>query len=1206
MASTFHHGSVKLFSIWLSISFLALEVCSGQGGKAYQAKVVEQAAIEPNAIPGCSVLWKQEQAIQKYVHQHPEVLSAIRIARRTAWNFQVDDRKAWWATNLVTNTEYQVPSTCRAVGTHAYYFVEDSLWNTGRVTQAQVDSVAAAFDLRTPASPIKGIYETDVETFGNPPDVDNDPKIIILILNINDGFTGTGNYVAGYFYSLNEFPEGTFFGHHSNDAEIYYVDANPTNLATSSGLGIAMETTAHEFQHMIHWNYDRNEITFMNEGCSMVAEVVCGFPVSFQSSYTSNTDVYLLQWNSGNEIPDYARAQRWVLYLWNQFPNGYLRLLVQNTGTGIAGINNALAQYSPTTSRRFDDIFKDWLVANELNDASVDPRYAYTYSGALAKPAGTKYLNPNTGTVSGSVIHLGADYIAFSNGSNLSITFTSGSPAIQVQAIETGPGGKRVINVPVSTLFSEPAFGTSYTNVTFLVLNSSQTADASYSYQATGTTSSTSAELKYDYTEPTGYLPNAAGDTVCVWFDGVPGAKLDSIRVALRRAGSMIGGVWTYTGNVRPSPLGTPLAVPMTATATSTPSVPYPVPWPNWATVDLRPYNLSADQAFAVAFRCEGTSSSSPRVMVTEVPTPETITSYTYSTASTSGPNWYVLTPNTVGDTVYIYLIRAYVHAGATSSGPTVATIAASEVTQTSATLNGTVNPNGVATSAWFEWGTSSTLATFSSTSQQSIGLGTGVSEVRVSLTGLSPSTAYYYRVVAQSSSGTVRSSITSFTTLPAYPSAISLSATIGFPSAAKASDYKPSDYKIIGLPGAGNISVTSLLSGAQNRDWQVFWDNGGSSDYLVPFDGSSEFQFSVGRAFWVVKRDSWQISGDVPSPPLNAASEAEIPIHSGWNLITDPFWSAIPWSSIQSVNNTSESIYTYSAGFTTSSSLDPYVGYYFFSDPTNPQSILRIPYASLFSGSSISNNAANLSWSVDVTLISGDVVDRGVSFGVSSNVAAGRNALANHKPRALPTVPIIEFYRPSWDPDYPFFGTDIRRESQGPETWEFDVQSPKMTPSRLVFSGVQRIPARFGVYLIDQCSSKYTDLRKDTVYSFTAVTEVTKFKVVVGLEGAIRDTLDSVQTKQFVLENNFPNPFNPTTVIFVDIPFETKVELRIYDILGREVTTLYDGLIEPGRHWFTWDGKADSGYRVSSGVYLCRLSTITGVSQVRKLVLTK
>jgi hypothetical protein len=451
-----------------------------------------------------------------------------------------------------------------------------------------------------------------------------------------------------------------------------------------------------------------------------------------------------------------------------------------------------------------------------------------------------------------------------------------------------------------------------------------------------------------------------------------------------------------------------------------------------------------------------------------------------------------------------------------------------------------------------------------------------------------------------------VRGSISSFTTLPAYPSILSLSATIGFPSAAKASDYKASDYKIVGLPGAGNISVNSLLSGTQNRDWQVFWDNGGSSNYLVPFDGSSEFRYSAGRAFWVVKKGSWEISGNVPSAPLNSFSEVEIPLHSGWNLITNPFSSSIPWSSIQSANNTSESIYAYSAGFNTFSSMDPYIGYYFFNDPTNPLSILRIPYGSLFSGSSVPNTGADVSWRVDITLISGQVVDRGVSFGVSSNVTTGRNPLTFHKPRALPTTPSVEFYRPSWDIDYPSFVTDIRRDSEGPETWGIDVQSPRMIPSRLVFSGVQRIPARFGVYLIDQSSLKYTNLREDSVYSFTAVTELTKLKVVVGLESAIRDTLDSVQPKDFALENNFPNPFNPTTVIFVDIPFETKVKLTIYDILGREVTTLHDGLIEPGRHWFTWDGKAESGYKVSSGVYLCRLSTITGASQVRKLILAK
>jgi hypothetical protein len=657
MVNTFHRGSVKLFSIWVAIGFFSLEVCNGQGGKVYQAKVAEQAATGANAIPGCRVLWKQEQTLREYVEQHPEILTATRTAKHTAWNFQVGDKKAWWATNLVWNIEYQVPSTCRAVGTHAYYFVEDSLWASGRVKQPQVDSVAAAFDLRTPASSTRGIYETDVETFGNPPDVDNDPKIIILILDIQDGFSGTGDYIAGYFFSLNEFPEGTFFGRHSNDAEIYYVDANPTNLATSSGLGIALETTAHEFQHMIHWNYDRNEISFINEGCSMVAEVVCGFPLSFQSDYTSNTDAYLLQWNS--TLADYARAQRWILYLSDQFSNGYLKLLVQNTGTGITGINNALALYSPTTSRRFDDIFRDWLVANSLNDASVDPKYGYTYSGMLSEPVGTEYFDPNTGVQSGHVLNLAADYITFAAGSNLSITFNTSSPDIVIKAVEVGPSSKRVVDVPSGAVFSEPGFGGAYTSISFVVINSSQTTGADYSYQASGT-GARSVELKYDDGEPEGYLVLSAGDSIMVSFDGAPGTRLDSLRIAFRRAGTIRMGVWRYTGSETAEPFGQNLLAPINVVSRdSAASVPYPIPYNNWVTVDLRQYSIDASSAFATSFLV-GSNPTAPAVMISSEFDDGNHHSFTWS--QSNGGRWVVFTDASNNANAFKYLVRAYVH----------------------------------------------------------------------------------------------------------------------------------------------------------------------------------------------------------------------------------------------------------------------------------------------------------------------------------------------------------------------------------------------------------------------------------------------------------------------------------------------------------------------------------------------------------------
>ena len=99
---------------------------------------------------------------------------------------------------------------------------------------------------------------------------------------------------------------------------------------------------------------------------------------------------------------------------------------------------------------------------------------------------------------------------------------------------------------------------------------------------------------------------------------------------------------------------------------------------------------------------------------------------------------------------------------------PTVVTNPATSVTTTGGVLNGGVNPNGLSTNGWFEWGTSPTLATFSSTPSQSLGSGTTSQAIVATLSGLTPGTPYYFRVAASNSSGTSKGSIASFSTLPA------------------------------------------------------------------------------------------------------------------------------------------------------------------------------------------------------------------------------------------------------------------------------------------------------------------------------------------------------------------------------------------------------------------------------------------------------
>ena len=129
--------------------------------------------------------------------------------------------------------------------------------------------------------------------------------------------------------------------------------------------------------------------------------------------------------------------------------------------------------------------------------------------------------------------------------------------------------------------------------------------------------------------------------------------------------------------------------------------------------------------------------------------------------------------------TTYYYRVVAQSAAGsslssigsfATSAGPSQAPIvtatAATGVGQTAATLNGTVNPNGSATTARFEWGISPTLSSGTNfTSLESVGSGTNATPFSAMLTGLAPATTYYYRVVAGNSAGQSTSNTQSFTT---------------------------------------------------------------------------------------------------------------------------------------------------------------------------------------------------------------------------------------------------------------------------------------------------------------------------------------------------------------------------------------------------------------------------------------------------------
>ncbi len=107
--------------------------------------------------------------------------------------------------------------------------------------------------------------------------------------------------------------------------------------------------------------------------------------------------------------------------------------------------------------------------------------------------------------------------------------------------------------------------------------------------------------------------------------------------------------------------------------------------------------------------------------------------------------------------------------------------------------------------------------------------------------------------------------------------------------------------------------------------------------------------------------------------------------------------------------------------------------------------------------------------------------------------------------------------------------------------------------------------------------------------------------------EGAFTGGEASATAKpSLALAQNSPNPFNPATTIGYAIPSATHVELLVFDVAGRRVTKLVDGVVSPaGYHSVQWDGTDANGESVASGVYFYRM-TAAGKTFTKKMVIVR
>ncbi|MFO8182765.1 MAG: FlgD immunoglobulin-like domain containing protein [Candidatus Aegiribacteria sp.] len=281
---------------------------------------------------------------------------------------QVGDSWVWWLFTWYPMPPHfeQFVCTVRGMSDRGYVVVKDEEWLVS-IDQDDVDAILEHWENSSVGPyPSQGIYEIDSLSFGNPPDeLDDDPRIYLMWYDFEVS-------ADGFFFWFDMYPDGTFPDYHSNECEVLYL--NTTSYGGPSG-DYMHAVIAHEFEHMIHWKYDDDEASWVDEGMAELAMWFYGNPDNI-SAFNSNPDNNLTIWDG--EWADYIQTYLWSLYFFEHYgghPAVYA--LVHEPANSMYGYDAVLDGFGYPENT--EDIFIDWSVANFLDDTTIaDGRYGYS------------------------------------------------------------------------------------------------------------------------------------------------------------------------------------------------------------------------------------------------------------------------------------------------------------------------------------------------------------------------------------------------------------------------------------------------------------------------------------------------------------------------------------------------------------------------------------------------------------------------------------------------------------------------------------------------------------------------------------------------------------------------------------------------------------------------------------------------------------
>lgn len=426
----------------------------------------------------------------------------------------------------------------------------------------------------------------------------------------------------------------------------------------------------------------------------------------------------------------------------------------------------------------------------------------------------------------------------------------------------------------------------------------------------------------------------------------------------------------------------------------------------------------------------------------------------------------------------------------------------------------------------------------------------------------------------------------------------------------------RASSYRMIGLPieieGSRQVSAVfeDDLGQADPSKWRLGHYTT-RNDSVIEFPDCDPVQPS--RGYWLItkERESFGAAGFSVRPQLvhEGIPYYPVPVVRGWNQIANPFGFAVDFQDvlyerngvIEKHDSTTNVFWYAGAGYSTPKIMNAWSGYFFFTWETSltllfPYQEFGLPAGTKLNASVLASD--NLDWTVGLSLSAGGKLSETCYAGSSNLALNGPDQLDQPMPPAPPGLPVCGF---SMKPDNPYlWRVDAREPIDSISEWEIVYG---LGPNRkLLIDGIEQLPNDFSVLLLLDIG---TQILIESDQQIRLPDDSRSTRLLIGRIETIQLAASDALPANFILKQNFPNPFNPNTSLRFSLPVSGQVQLVVYNLLGQQVRLLVDRPMAAGVHTVVWDGRLADGNLAASGVYFYRLISDNFVAS-KKMVLIK